>query len=68
MSKVSDILNSDARYTSYEIAGMTGILEASTRTILKKNLRLIRKVSRWITHILTNEQNAAHLKMAKKTI
>ena len=66
MSKGSDILNSDARYTSYKIVRMTGILEASTRTILKKNLGLTRKVSRWIPYILTNEQNAARVKMAKK--
>ena len=44
---------------------MTGILEASTRTILKKKLGLTHKVARWIPHILTNKQKAARVKMAK---
>ena len=65
ISKVSGILNSDVRYTSYEITGMTGSLEVSTCTILKKNLKLARKIDRWIPHMLTNEQKAARVKMAK---
>ena len=55
MSKVNKILDFGARYTSYEIARMTGISEASTRTILKKKLGLTRKVARWIPHIPTNK-------------
>ena len=43
MSKVSDVSNTDARYTSYEIARMTGILEESARMILK-NLEFTRKI------------------------
>ena len=46
MSKVNNILDSYARCTSYEIARMTGISEASTRTSLKKKLGLTRKVAR----------------------
>ena len=61
-SKVSDVSNSDARCTSYEIARMTSISEASARMILKKNLEFTRKVSWCITHILTNEQKAARRK------
>ena len=68
MSKVNKILDSDARYTSYEIARMTCISEASTRTILKKKLGLTRKVARWIPHILTNKQKTARVKMAKKIL
>ena len=41
---------------------MTGILEASARMILKKNLEFTRKVSWCILHILTNEQKAARRK------
>ena len=66
MSKVNKNLDSDARHTSYEIARMTGISEASTRTILKKKLGLTCKVARWIPHILTNKQKTARVKMAKK--
>ena len=68
ISKVSEILNSDARYTSCAIARMTGISEASTHTILKKNLELTRKKARWIPHILTNEQKTSRVKMAKKLL
>ena len=68
MSKVNNILESDASYTSYEISRMTGISEASTRTILKKKLGLTRKVSRWIPHTLTNKQKAARVKMANKLL
>ena len=56
MSKVNKILDSDAWYTSYEIARMTGISEASTRTIQKKKLGLTRNVARWIPLKLTNKQ------------
>ena len=62
MSKVSDVLKSDGRYTSYEIAPITGILEASAHMILKKNLEFTRKVSLCIPHILTNEQKTARRK------
>ena len=65
ISKVSGILNSDVRYTSYEITGMTGSLEVSTCTILKKNLKLACKIDRWIPHILTNKQKAARMKWLK---
>ena len=41
---------------------MTGILEASARMILKKNLEFTRKFSRFIPHILTNEQKVALMK------
>ena len=68
MSKVNKILVPDARYTSYEIARMTGISEASTRTILKKKLGLTRKVARWIPHILTSKQKAACVKITKKLL
>ena len=51
--------------TSYEIAGMIGSLEASPHKIVKKNLGLTRKVSRWIPHMLTNDPKAARVKMAK---
>ena len=61
-SKVSDVSNSDAKYTSYEIARMTGILEASARMILKKNLEFTHKVSRCRPHVLTNEQKTARRK------
>ena len=48
ISKVSDILQSDASYTSCAIARITGISEASTRTILKKNIgRTILKKETW---------------------
>ena len=65
---VDEILDSDARYTSYELARMIGISEASTCTILKKKLGLTRKVARWIPHILTKKQKAARVKMAKKLL
>ena len=65
MSKVRKASNSDARTRSYELARMTGISEASTRTILKKNLELACKVSLWI---LANEKRAARGKLAKKKL
>jgi transposase len=68
ISKISNILKSDARYTSPEIAQMTGISEGSARRILKKNLGLSRKVARWIPHILTKDQLTQRVKMAKKTL
>ena len=68
MSKASEVSNSDASYSSHELARITGISEASARTILKKNLELARKVTLWIPHILTNEQKAARGKLAKKLL
>ena len=66
MSKGNKILDSDARYTSYEIARMTGISEASTRTILKKKLGHTRKVARWIPHIPTNKQKSSKREDSQK--
>ena len=59
------ILNSDARYTSYEIAGLTRSLEVSTCTFLMKNLGLTHIDFQWIPYMLTNEQKSAHVKIAK---
>ena len=62
MSKINEILDSDARFTSYKIARTTGILGASTHTIWTKNLG---KIAQWIPHILANKQKAARVKMGK---
>lgn len=68
IKRVSDILDSDARYTSRDIARMTGISEGSARTILKKKLGLRRKVARWIPHLLTPEQKKLRVNTAKKLL
>ena len=51
-----------------DIASCTGISEGSVQTILKKCLDLRKVCSRWVPHLLTEEQKTQRLKCAQELL
>ena len=50
------VVKQDARLSIKDIASCTGISEGSMQTILKKRLDLRKVCTRWVPHLLTEEQ------------
>ena len=65
VAAVSDMIKQDARFTVQEIADKVGISSGTVYTILTKELKLRKVCARWVPHLLTNEQKATRVKMAK---
>ena len=57
IAAVKIVVEQDARLSVKDIASCTGISEGSVQTILKKRLDLRKVCSRWVPHLLTEEQN-----------
>ena len=51
-----------------DIACCTGISEDSVQTILKKRLNLRKVCTRWVPHLLNEEQKIQHLKCARELL
>ena len=51
-----------------DIASCTGISESSVQTILKKRLDLRKVCTRWVPHLLTEEQKTQLLKCARELL
>ena len=51
-----------------DIASCTGISEGSVQTILKKRLDLKRVCTRWVPHLLTEDQKTQRLKCARELL
>ena len=58
------MVEQDARLSVKDIASCTGISEGSVQTILKKRLDLRKVCTRWVPHLLTEEQKTQCLKCA----
>ena len=56
----------DARLSDIDIASCTGISEGSVQTNLKKRLDLRKVCSRWVPHLLSEEQKTQRLKCARE--
>ena len=66
VSKIKEIIEGDARFTVRDIARKVGISLSTVHLILKKHLK-VRKIStRWVPHLLTDEQKRQRVKVAKK--
>lgn len=65
---VCDVVKSDARLTTTQIANMVGISAASVFRILKRNLKMRRITARWIPHLLTDKQKRVRLQTARKLL
>ena len=65
---VKIVVKQDARLSVKDIASSTGISEGSVQTILKKRLDLRKVCSKWIPHLLTEEQKTQRLKCARKLL
>ena len=56
IAAVKIVVKQDARLSVKDIACCTGISEGSVQTILKKRLDLRKVCTRWVPHLLTEEQ------------
>ena len=64
IAAVKIMVKQDARLSVKDIASCTGISEGSVQTILKKRLDLRKVRTRWVPHLLTEEQKTQRLKCA----
>ena len=64
IAAVKIVVEQDARLSVNDIASCTGISEGSVQTILKKRLDLRKVCTRWVPHLLTEEQKTQRLKCA----
>ena len=62
------MVEQDARLSVRYIASCTCISEGSVQTILKKHLDLRKVCTRWIPHLLTEEQKTQRLKCAQELL
>ena len=63
IAAVKIVVEQDARLSVKDIASCTGISEGTVQTILKKRLDLR---TRWVPHLLTEEQKTHRLKCAQE--
>ena len=68
IAAVKIVVKQDARLSVKDIASCTGISEGSVQTILKKHLDLRKVCTRWVPHLLTEEQKTQHLKCARELL
>ena len=68
VSKIMEILEGDARFTDRNIAQNVGISLSMVHLILKKHLKVRKIFTRWMPHLLTDEQNRQRIKVAKKML
>ena len=68
VSKIKEIIEGDARFTIRDIAWKVGIVLSLVHFILKKHLKIRRISSRWMPHLLTDEQKRQRVKVAKKLL
>ena len=62
------MVEQDVRLSVKDIASCTGISEGSVQTILKKRLDLRKVCTRWVPHLLTEEQKTQRLKCARELL
>ena len=66
VSKIKEIIEGDARFTVRDIARKVGILLSTVHLSLKKHLKVRKIFTRWVPHLMTDEQNRQRVKVAKK--
>ena len=68
ITAVKIVIEQDARLSVQDIASCTGISEGSVQTILRNRLDLRKVCSRWVPHLLTEEQKTQRLKCARELL
>ena len=68
IAAVKIVVEQDARLSVNDIASCTGISEGNVQTILKKHLDLRKVCTRWVPHLLTEEQKTQRLKCAQELL
>ena len=68
VEKVTNLVATDARFTTRHIAKCVGISVGAAHTILRRDLKMRRISARWIPHLVTKEQKLAWVKIAKQLL
>ena len=68
VEKVTNLVATDARFTTRHIAKCVGILVGAAHTILRRDLKMRRISTRWIPHLVTKEQKFARERIAKQLL
>ena len=67
-SKIKEIIEGDAKFSVCDIARTVGISLSTVQLILNKHLKVLNIFTRWVPHLLTDEQNRQRVKVAKKLL
>ena len=65
---MKEIIEGDARFTVCDIACKVGMSLSTVHFILKKHLKVRNLFARWVTHLLTDEQNRQRVLVAEKLL
>ena len=68
VEKVTNLIATDARFTTRHIAKCIGISVEAAHTILRRDLKIERISARWIPHLVTKEQKLARVRIAKQLL
>ena len=68
VATVKTLIEEDARYTMQEIEDLSGIHLSSVLKILRERLGLHKICTRWVPHLLTDEQKQSRIRLASQVI
>ena len=68
VATVKTLIEEDARYTMQEIEDLSGIHLSSVLKILRERLGLRKICTRWVPHLLTDEQKQSRIRLASQVI
>ena len=68
VEKVMNLVATDARFTTRDIAKCVGISVGAAHTILRRDLKMRRISARRIPHLVTKEQKLARVRIAKQLL
>ena len=68
VATVKTLIEEDARYTVQEIEELSGIHSSSVLKILHERLGLRKISTRWVPHLLTDEQKQSRVRLASQVI
>ena len=68
VATVKTLIEEDACYTAQEIEELCGIHLSSVLKILRERLGLRKICSRWVPHLLTDEQKQSWVRLASQVI
>ena len=68
VEKVTNLVATDARFSTKHIAKCVGISVGAAHTILRHDLKMRRISAKWIPHLVTKEQKLAWVRIAKQLL
>ena len=68
IATLKTLIEEDARYTVQEIEELSGIHSSSVLKILRERFGLLKICTRWVPHLLTDEQKQSRVRLASQVI